>query len=72
MAEGTWMQLKIQGGTMGQDSPHSNVQSIDLHHELGAVVKQCFRFRNAQSAPGDHVNGTVGEVSAERAEATVL
>ena len=36
---------------------------------MGAVVKQCLRSR---SAAGDHVNGTLGEVSADRRDNRVL
>ena len=32
---------------------------------MGAVVKRCLRSRNAQSAAGDQVNRTLGEVSAD-------
>ena len=32
---------------------------------MGAVVKRCLRFENARSAVGDHMKGTLGEVSAE-------
>jgi hypothetical protein len=39
---------------------------------MGAVEKQCLRSRNARSAFGDHVDGTLGEVGADRGEARVL
>ena len=39
---------------------------------MGAVGKRCLKSRNGQSVAEDHVNTTLGEVSAERGEATVL
>jgi hypothetical protein len=33
--------------------------------ELGALVNHCLRFENGRSAAGDHMNGTLGEVSAK-------
>ena len=37
--EGTGMQLKVQGRTLGPDSPHSDIRSIGLHHELTGRVR---------------------------------
>jgi hypothetical protein len=37
--EGAGMQLKVQGRTLGQDSPHSDIRSIGLHHELMGRVR---------------------------------
>ncbi|XP_042167664.1 transmembrane protein 174 [Oncorhynchus tshawytscha] len=55
-------------------TPYSHVGSVNHHHKLtgrirmdedGAVGSRCFRSTNALFTAGDHVNGTLGEVSAE-------
>ena len=72
---------QVAGKPGGQDSSHSYIRSVGLHHKLTGqvrmdygevVVKQCLRSRNTRSAAGDHLNGNLGEVSAERGEARVL
>ena len=72
------MLLLVLGRPLGQDGPHSNVRNVNLNHKLtgrigmGAVVKRCLRSKIILSTAGDHVNSTVGEVSAERRAPGVL
>lgn len=33
------MEILVLGGLLGQDSPHSNVRSIDLNHKLTGHVR---------------------------------
>jgi hypothetical protein len=72
--QGTGMQLKVPGRTLGQN-PHSYIRSIGLNHELTgrvrmnqdrAVVKRCLKSRKTRSVAMDHVNGILVEVRADR------
>ena len=75
------MKLMVLDRSLGKDSPYSHIGSVNLNHKLmswvrmdedGAVVNRCFRSPKALSAARDHVNGTLGEVSAERGAAMLL
>ena len=37
--EGAGIHLKVQGRTLGEDSPHFDIRSIGLHHELKGRVR---------------------------------
>jgi hypothetical protein len=36
--EGAGVQFLVLGRTLGQDGPHSDIQSVDLHHKLTGQV----------------------------------
>jgi hypothetical protein len=79
--EGTRMQLKVQGRILGQNSPHSDIRSIGLHHELMGRVRMNQDRTSGEAVfevPEHPVRGrgprerTLVEVSADRGETRVL
>lgn len=79
--EGTVMELLVLDRLLGQDSPHANVRSNDFNHKLtgwvrmdedGDLREPTLQVHKGSSTTGDHRNGTLGEVSAERRAACVL